>query len=151
LESPKNGTRVIYTSPIKALSNQKYYGFRQRYADSNKTVGIITGDVQINEDAQILIMTTEILRNKLYKGDVEGLEYVIFDEVHYLNDKEGGVVWEECIIQLDRDVTLLFLSATVSNALEFSEWVGRIKDRTIYVIKTDKRVVSLKYILFKNE
>lgn len=146
----QNGTKVIYTSPIKALSNQKYYEFRQRYSKEKENIGIITGDVQINEDASILIMTTEILRNRLYRDDIKDLEYVIFDEVHYLNDKERGVVWEECIIQLKPSVTLLFLSATISNALEFSEWVGRINNKTIYVIKTNKRVVPLTYICFRS-
>lgn len=146
----QNGERVIYTSPIKALSNQKYYEFRNVYSKEEELVGIITGDVQINEDAPVLIMTTEILRNRLFKNNIQNLGYVIFDEIHYLNDKERGVVWEESIIQLGREVCLLFLSATISNPLEFSEWVGRLKNRTIYVIKTEKRIIPLKYIFMKN-
>ncbi|KRH93694.1 ski2 atp-dependent rna helicase [Pseudoloma neurophilia] len=146
----RNGQKVIYTSPIKALSNQKYYEFRQIYSKETENVGIVTGDVQINEDAPILIMTTEILRNRLFKNTIENLSYVIFDEIHYINDKERGVVWEESIIQLDKNVCLLFLSATISNPLEFSEWVGRIKNKTIHVIKTEKRVIPLEYFLFKN-
>lgn len=146
----QNGQKVIYTSPIKALSNQKYYEFRKIYSKESENVGIITGDVQINEDAPILIMTTEILRNRLFKNTLDNIGYVIFDEIHYINDKERGVVWEESIIQLDRSICLLFLSATISNPLEFSEWVGRIKNKIIYVIQTEKRVIPLKYILFKN-
>lgn len=151
LKALSNNQKVIYTSPIKALSNQKYFEFRKLYCKKQEIVGIVTGDVQINEDAPILIMTTEILRNRLFKNTVDNLGYVIFDEIHYLNDKERGVVWEECIIQLQKDVCLLFLSATISNPLEFSEWVGRIKNYVVYVIKTDRRVIPLNYILFKNE
>ena len=124
---------------------------RKIYSQKTELVGIITGDVQINEEAPILIMTTEILRNRLFKGGIEDLGYVIFDEIHYFNDKERGIVWEESIIQLKNDVTMLFLSATISNPLEFSEWIGRIKNRTIHVIKTNKRVIPLKYIFFTND
>lgn len=137
---------VIYCSPIKTLSNQKYRDFLERFGD----VGIITGDVSINPDASCLVMTTEILRSMLYKGAdlIRDLSHVIFDEVHYLNDSERGVVWEECIILLPAAVNIVMLSATVPNALEFAAWVGRTKRRTVYVVTTYKRPVPLMHALF---
>ncbi|XP_054711128.1 SKI2 subunit of superkiller complex protein-like [Uloborus diversus] len=142
----KNVTRVIYTSPIKALSNQKYREFKDKFED----VGLITGDVQINPTAFCLIMTTEILRSMLYHGSdvVRELEWVIFDEVHYINDSERGVVWEEVLIMLPDHVNLIMLSATVPNTAEFADWLGRIKKRKIYVISTLKRPVPLVYYLY---
>ncbi|GFS36787.1 helicase SKI2W, partial [Nephila pilipes] len=139
-------TRVIYTSPIKALSNQKYRDFKEKFGD----VGLITGDVQINPTAFCLIMTTEILRSMLYHGSdvVRELEWVIFDEVHYINDSERGVVWEEVFIMLPDHVNLIMLSATVPNTAEFAEWLGGIKKRKIYVISTLKRPVPLMHYLY---
>lgn len=115
----KHMTRAIYTSPIKALSNQKYRDFKEKFED----VGILTGDIQIKPDAGCLIMTTEILRSMLYRGAdlIRDVEFVIFDEVHYLNDAERGVVWEEVIIMLPDHITLILLSATVPNTKEFAE------------------------------
>ncbi|CAD25317.2 ATP-DEPENDENT RNA HELICASE (SKI2 FAMILY) [Encephalitozoon cuniculi GB-M1] len=141
-----HGTRTIYTSPIKALSNQKYHDFKQKYDD----VGIITGDVQVNPAAKCLVMTTEILRNLVYRnGDLlRDTEFVVFDEVHYINDSERGVVWEECIIMIPRHINFIMLSATIPNSLEFSEWVGRTKDKTIYVISTSKRAVPLEHVIY---
>ncbi|KAI4291249.1 antiviral helicase SKI2 [Pancytospora philotis] len=142
----KNGTRVIYTSPIKALSNQKFYDFKHKFAD----VGLITGDVQVNPDAQCLIMTTEILRNMVYRNSdvLRDTEYVIFDEVHYINDADRGVVWEEAIIMMPRHVSMVFLSATIPNALEFGEWVGRTRRECVYVISTNKRAVPLEFAVY---
>lgn len=144
--SQTHGTRTIYTSPIKALSNQKYHDFKQKYKD----VGIVTGDVQVNPTAKCLVMTTEILRNLVYRnGDLlRDTEFVVFDEVHYINDSERGVVWEECIIMLPKHISFIMLSATIPNSLEFSEWVGRTKDRTIYVISTNKRAVPLEHVIY---
>lgn len=117
----KNNSRAIYTSPIKALSNQKYRDFREKFGVEN--VGIVTGDVSVNPQAQCLIVTTEIFRSMLYKGadTVRDIEFVIFDEVHYVNDAERGVVWEEVIIMLPEKISLIFLSATTPNAPEFSD------------------------------
>lgn len=142
----KHMTRVIYTSPIKALSNQKFREFKIAFED----VGLITGDIQINQTAFCLIMTTEILRSMLYHGSdvVRELEWVIFDEVHYINDAERGVVWEEVLIMLPSHVNLILLSATVPNTAEFAEWLGRIKKRKIYVISTLKRPVPLEFYLY---
>ena len=142
----KHMTKAIYTSPIKALSNQKFRDFRQEFDD----VGILTGDVQIRPEASCLIMTTEILRSMLYRGAdlIRDVEFVIFDEVHYVNDLERGVVWEEVIIMLPEHVTLILLSATVPNTYEFASWVGRTKKKNIYVISTPKRPVPLEHFLW---
>lgn len=145
----KHMTKAIYTSPIKALSNQKFRDFRHEFED----VGILTGDVQINPEASCLIMTTEILRSMLYRGAdlIRDVEFVIFDEVHYVNDLERGVVWEEVIIMLPEHVTLILLSATVPNTYEFASWVGRTKKKEIYVISTPKRPVPLEHYLWANK
>ncbi|KAK6543283.1 hypothetical protein TWF694_000041 [Orbilia ellipsospora] len=142
----KHMTKAIYTSPIKALSNQKFRDFRGIFED----VGILTGDVQINPEASCLIMTTEILRSMLYRGAdlIRDVEFVIFDEVHYVNDQERGVVWEEVIIMLPDHVNLILLSATVPNTYEFASWVGRTKKKDIYVISTPKRPVPLEHFLW---
>ena len=139
----KHLTRCLYTSPIKALSNQKFREFKQSFGAQN--VGIITGDVHINPEAPCLIMTTEVLRTMLYRSAtlLRDVEYVIFDEVHYVNDQERGVVWEEVIIMLPSHVNVVLLSATVPNAKEFADWVGRTKQRDVYVISTSKRPVPL--------
>lgn len=142
----KHMTRTIYTSPIKALSNQKFRDFRNTFGD----VGLLTGDVQLHPEASCLIMTTEILRSMLYSGSdvIRDLEWVIFDEVHYINDAERGVVWEEVLIMLPDHVSIILLSATVPNALEFADWIGRLKRRRIYVISTVARPVPLEHYLF---
>ncbi|KAL0951772.1 hypothetical protein HGRIS_008443 [Hohenbuehelia grisea] len=144
----KHMTRAIYTSPIKALSNQKFRDFKQTF--SSNSVGILTGDVQINPEASCLIMTTEILRSMLYKGAdlIRDVEFVIFDEVHYVNDAERGVVWEEVIIMLPDHVSIILLSATVPNTKEFADWVGRTKRKDIYVISTAQRPVPLEHYLY---
>eukprot|EP00898_Chlorokybus_atmophyticus_P001683 jgi/Chlat1/2515/Chrsp175S02429 len=142
----RHETRAVYTAPIKTISNQKFRDFSRTGFD----VGIITGDVSIKPEAPCLIMTTEILRSMLYKGAdiIRELEWVIFDEVHYVNDMERGVVWEECIIMLPPHVNLVLLSATVPNVLEFADWVGRTKGRPMHVISTKKRPVPLEHHLF---
>ncbi|KAG0146023.1 hypothetical protein CROQUDRAFT_63310 [Cronartium quercuum f. sp. fusiforme G11] len=144
-------TRCIYTSPIKALSNQKYRDFKQTFDPD--TVGILTGDVQINPEGSCLIMTTEILRSMLYKGAdlIRDVEFVVFDEVHYINDSERGVVWEEVIIMLPDHITIILLSATVPNTKEFADWVGRTKKKDIYVISTPKRPVPLEHFLYASK
>ena len=145
----KHMTKAIYTSPIKALSNQKFRDFRIEFED----VGILTGDVQINAEASCLIMTTEILRSMLYRGAdlLRDVEFVIFDEVHYVNDLERGVVWEEVIIMLPEHVKLILLSATVPNTYEFASWVGRTKKIDVYVISTPKRPVPLEHYLWADK
>ncbi|KAG1701720.1 Helicase SKI2W [Nymphon striatum] len=141
----KHMTRAIYTSPIKALSNQKFRDFSVKF-----DVGLLTGDVQLRPEASCLIMTTEILKSMLYKGSdvIRDLEWVIFDEVHYINDAERGVVWEEVLIMLPSHVNIILLSATVPNTVEFADWVGRTKKKKIYVISTQKRPVPLEHYLY---
>ncbi|XP_061427572.1 superkiller complex protein 2-like [Lethenteron reissneri] len=144
--SQRNMTRTIYTSPIKALSNQKFRDFKATFKD----VGLLTGDVQLHPEASCLIMTTEILRSMLYNGSdvIRDLEWVIFDEVHYVNDAERGVVWEEVLIMLPEHVNLILLSATVPNTLEFADWIGRTKRKKVYVVSTAKRPVPLEHFLY---
>ncbi|KAL0241140.1 hypothetical protein GEMRC1_006375 [Eukaryota sp. GEM-RC1] len=141
----KIGAKTIYTSPIKTLSNQKYRDFKERFDD----VGIMTGDVTLNPTASCLIMTTEILRNLLYRGAdiIRDTQFVIFDECHYLNDPERGVVWEECLILLPKTVQTVLLSATVPNLSEFADWVGRIQKKFVWIITTPFRPVPLVYYL----
>ncbi len=145
----KEGKKVIYTAPIKALSNQKYKDFKKEYGDK---VGILTGDLVINDRAPILVMTTEIYRNMLLEHSVvTGLSYVIFDEIHYMNDRERGTVWEESIIFSSKDVRFLCLSATIPNAKEFAMWIQTIKEHRVEVVLNMKRAVPLKHYLFSNE
>ncbi|XP_035772881.1 helicase SKI2W-like [Anopheles albimanus] len=144
--SKKHLTKSIYTSPIKALSNQKYRDFKTTFQD----VGLMTGDIQIEPTASCLIMTTEILRSMLYCGSdiTRDLEYVIFDEVHYITDSERGHVWEEVLILLPDHVCIVMLSATVPNTLEFANWVGKTKQKRVYVVSTAKRPVPLEHYLY---
>ncbi|EAN31716.1 DSHCT (NUC185) domain protein [Theileria parva strain Muguga] len=142
------GQKAIYTSPIKALSNQKYREFKVKFGNEN--VGIITGDVLCNPGASCLIVTTEILRNLLYRGDsvIGQISVVIFDEIHYINDLTRGVVWEEVIILLPRNIQLVMLSATVPNYLEFGEWIGNVMQKEVLIIMTNHRPVPLKHYLY---
>uniref|UniRef100_A0A0A9WLI5 Helicase SKI2W n=1 Tax=Lygus hesperus TaxID=30085 RepID=A0A0A9WLI5_LYGHE len=144
--SRKRRSRAIYTSPIKALSNQKYKDFKKCF----ESVGLITGDVQLNETADCLIMTTEILRSMLYNASegIRDLEFVVLDEVHYMNDRERGHVWEEVLILLPANVQIVMLSATVPNTMEFASWVGRNKERKVMVCKTLHRPVPLKHYFY---
>lgn len=139
-------TKVVYTSPIKALSNQKYRDFTLEFGD----VGLITGDVQVNTDASCLILTTEILLQMLDNGSdlIRDLEWAIFDEVHYVNDEERGHVWERIFIMLPEHVNLVLLSATVPNVIKFAEWLGRIRKKPTVVITTVKRPVPLEHYLY---
>ncbi|EUD67923.1 adenosinetriphosphatase [Plasmodium inui San Antonio 1] len=144
--SIKLNKKAIYTSPIKALSNQKYHEFKNLF----KSVGIITGDIKMNVHANCIIMTTEILRNLLYINDniINNIHCVIFDEVHYVNDNERGFIWEESIIMLPPHVQILLLSATVPNYLEFADWVGFTKKKEIISIATTKRPVPLLHYIY---
>ena len=132
--------RVIYTTPIKALSNQKYRDFYEEFSD----VGLVTGDVTINPTASCLVMTTEILRSMLYRGSeiMREVGWVIFDEIHYMRDKERGVVWEETIILLPDNVHYVFLSATIPNARQFAEWIAHMRAQTSNIFKFE--LASLK-------
>lgn len=137
----KRNQRVIYTSPIKALSNQKYRDFDAIFGD----VGLMTGDVTINPTASCLVMTTEILRSMLYRGSeiMREVGWVVFDEIHYMRDKTRGVVWEETIIMLPDKVRYVFLSATIPNAFQFAEWIAKIHHQACHVVYTDFRPTPL--------
>lgn len=142
----KNQQRVIYTTPIKALSNQKYREFLENFED----VGIVTGDVTINPTASCLIMTTEILRDMLYRGSevMREVGWVIFDEIHYMRDKERGVVWEETLILLPHNAHFVFLSATIPNARQFVEWVAHLHQQPCHVIYTEYRPIPLQHFVY---
>jgi len=144
--SLKSKQRVIYTTPIKALSNQKYREFYEEFSD----VGLMTGDVTINPTASCLIMTTEILRSMLYRGSevMREVGWVIFDEIHYMRDKERGVVWEETIILLPDNVHYVFLSATIPNARQFAEWIAHLHHQPCHVVYTDFRPTPLQHYIF---
>ncbi|XP_037608025.1 exosome RNA helicase MTR4 [Sebastes umbrosus] len=138
--------RVIFTSPIKALSNQKYREMYEEFQD----VGLMTGDVTINPTASCLVMTTEILRSMLYRGSeiMREVGWVIFDEIHYMRDAERGVVWEETIILLPDNVHYVFLSATIPNARQFAEWICHLHKQPCHVVYTDYRPTPLQHYVF---
>ncbi|ANQ09208.1 ATP-dependent RNA helicase [Plasmodium coatneyi] len=138
--------RVIYTSPIKALSNQKYRDLSEEFKD----VGLITGDISINPDASIIVMTTEILRSMLYRGSslTKEVKWVIFDEIHYMRDRDRGVIWEETIILLPLMVRFIFLSATIPNGIQFAEWVSSIKSQACHIVYTDYRPTPLQHYIY---
>ncbi|GGO91863.1 helicase [Nocardioides phosphati] len=136
------GRKCFYTAPIKALSNQKFHDLVERYGPEQ--VGLLTGDNSVNSEAPIVVMTTEVLRNMLYAGSrtLAGLSHVVMDEVHYLADRSRGAVWEEVIIHLPDSVALVALSATVSNAEEFGEWLNTVRDEVVTIVE-EKRPVPL--------
>ncbi|KAL9377287.1 hypothetical protein Peur_031407 [Populus x canadensis] len=138
--------RVIYTSPLKALSNQKCRELHQEFQD----VGLMTGDVTLSPYASCLVMTTEILRGMLYRGSeiLKEVAWVIFDEIHYMKDRERGVVWEESIIFMPPEIKMVFLSATMSNATEFAEWISHLHKQPCHVVYTDFRPTPLQHYVF---
>src|SRR3954447_11191052 len=141
------GRKAFYTTPIKALSNQKFNDLVERYGADR--VGLLTGDNAINGDADVVVMTTEVLRNMLYAGSdaLRGLSHVVMDEVHYLADRERGAVWEEVIIHLPDDVTVVSLSATVSNAEEFGDWLVTVRGDTEVVVEEHRPVPLFQHVL----
>ena len=143
-ECVKRGEKVIYTAPIKALSNQKYRDFQE---ETDHHVGILTGDVSLEPQADVLIMTTEIFRNKILEDRASLHEYrwIIFDEIHYIDDYERGSVWEESLIFLPEHMNVLGLSATVPNVDELAQWIGSVHHRQIKVVKEAKRPVPLHF------
>jgi superfamily II RNA helicase len=164
MRSLERGKKIIYTSPIKSLSNQKFYEFKQKFSDAS--VGILTGDIKFNPFSNITIMTTEILRNMLVRKqhskeeeassntdevsiDLENeVDTVVFDEIHYINDKDRGKVWEECLIMLPKHIQLVLLSATIDRAEEFAQWLYKVRERPIALIPTFKRYVPLKHYYY---
>lgn len=161
-----SGKKVIYTGPIKSLSNQKYHEFTQKYPDIS--FGIMTGDIKFNPEADCIIMTTEILRNVLYNSkasladdvldqenslefnlDIENdVACVIFDEVHYINDLDRGKVWEECIMNMPNQIQMVMLSATIDREYQFARWIETIKQREVWIASTHKRTVPLKHYMY---
>ncbi|MFQ5975629.1 MAG: DEAD/DEAH box helicase, partial [Candidatus Hydrothermarchaeales archaeon] len=139
----KEGKRVIYTAPIKALSNQKFKDFTKQYGEDK--IGLITGDVVINSTAQVLIMTAEVYRNMAIVEDplLDSVSYCIMDEVHYISDEERGYIWEESIIFSPEHIRFLFLSATIPNSKEFARWVETTKHHKVDVVKHHVRPVPL--------
>ncbi|ROS30643.1 RNA helicase [Cellulomonas sp. PhB150] len=145
------GRKAFYTTPIKALSNQKYGDLVRRHGSEN--VGLLTGDTTINGDAPVVVMTTEVLRNMLYASSpaLGGLGFVVMDEVHYLADRFRGPVWEEVIIHLPDDVQLVSLSATVSNAEEFGDWLATVRGDTTVVVSEHRPVPLGQHVLVRDE
>ena len=157
----RKGQRVFYTTPIKSLSNQKFHDLKQIFP----SVGIMTGDIKYRPDADILIMTTEILRNLLYKEgtvtqtlgltgqiSLEGLGGVVFDEVHYINDRERGKVWEETMILLKPEIQQVLLSATIDHPELFASWLADLKQKEVYLLSTTYRIVPLQHnVLIANQ
>ncbi|MFE0135106.1 DEAD/DEAH box helicase [Streptomyces sp. NPDC059037] len=141
------GKKCFYTTPIKALSNQKYADLAKRYGADK--VGLLTGDNSVNSDAPVVVMTTEVLRNMLYSGSQSllNLGYVVMDEVHYLSDRFRGAVWEEVIIHLQESVTLVSLSATVSNAEEFGDWLDTVRGDTQVIVSEHRPVPLFQHVL----
>jgi len=144
--------RVFYTTPLKALSNQKYSDFSEKYGADK--VGLLTGDTSYNRDAQIVVMTTEVFRNMLYgtnfgsvTDNLKEVRYVVLDEVHYMNDEQRGTVWEESIIYCPTNVQIIALSATVANADKLTEWINTVHSKT-ELINTDFRPVPLRFYYF---
>ncbi len=148
-EAIAKGDRVIYTAPIKALSNQKFKEFKALYGPEK--VGIVTGDVVINSEAEICLMTTEIFRNILHQDlpRLEGITHIIFDEIHYLSDEDRGTVWEESIIFMPKGMRLLGLSATIPNVYELAEWIHEIKEHPVSVVVKKERAVPLEHRIFE--
>jgi ATP-dependent RNA helicase HelY len=144
------GKKCFYTTPIKALSNQKYSEFVAKFGEEK--VGLLTGDTSINGEADILVMTTEVLRNMLYAGSstLTNLGYVVMDEVHYLADKFRGAVWEEVLIHLMESVQVISLSATVSNAEEFGEWLGEVRGNTTVIVSEVRPIPLYQHVLIGN-
>ena len=144
------GKKCFYTTPIKALSNQKYSEFVAKFGEDR--VGLLTGDTSINGEADILVMTTEVLRNMLYAGSntLTNLGCVVMDEVHYLADKFRGAVWEEVLIHLMESVQVISLSATVSNAEEFGQWLGEVRGETEVIVSEIRPIPLFQHVLIGN-
>ena len=144
-------SRCFYTTPIKALSNQKFNEFVDFYGAEN--IGLLTGDSSINGDAPIVVMTTEVLRNMLYEGStgLQGLSHVVMDEVHYLADRNRGAVWEEVIIHLSESVSVVALSATVSNAEEFGDWLRTVRGATEVIVEEHRPIPLHQHVMVGDE
>src|SRR5687767_3562875 len=138
------GKRIAYTTPLKALSNQKFGDFTRVYGEDK--VGILTGDVKVNPHARVIVMTTEILRNALFGSGLEDLAYIVLDECHYMGDEGRGTVWEEIIVNAPPEVLLVGLSATVANVKEIADWISLVH-RPIVPIYHPERPVPLSFAI----
>ena len=148
----ENGQRIFYTTPLKALSNQKFHDFSTQYG--TEKVGLLTGDTTINRDAQIVVMTTEVFRNMLYgttfgslTDNLKDVKYVVLDEVHYMNDESRGTVWEESIIYCPTNIQIIALSATVQNSRQLTDWINTVHSKTEHIY-TDFRPVPLRFFYY---
>ena len=150
-DDPRRPAKAFYTTPMKALSNQKFRELKAVYGADD--VGLLTGDTNINGNARVVVMTTEVLRNMLYAGSsaLRGLRYVVMDEVHYLADRFRGAVWEEVIIHLPADVRLVSLSATVSNAEEFGDWLDTVRGDTEVIVSETRPVPLEQHVLVRGD
>lgn len=151
-KSLEENTRLFYTTPLKALSNQKYYDFGRKYGIGN--VGLLTGDTSINREAPVVVMTTEVFRNMLYntnfgslKDNLKDVKYVVLDEVHYMNDEQRGTVWEESIIYCPPSIQIIALSATIANSKQLCDWINTVHSKT-ELVYTDFRPVPLKHFYY---
>lgn len=152
MKALKEGKRLFYTTPLKALSNQKFHDFGEHYGEDR--VGLLTGDTSINRNAQIVVMTTEVFRNMLYgttlgkiEENLKDVNYVVLDEVHYMNDEQRGTVWEESIIYCPNYVQIVALSATIANAKELTGWINHVHGRT-ELVNSDFRPVPLRFFYY---
>jgi len=145
----EKGKKIIYTSPIKSLSNQKFREFKEHFGDDQ--VGLLTGDIVINPRAPLTIMTVEIYRNMLLTSDpvIDDIACVVFDEIHYINDRDRGIIWEESIIFSPERIRIVALSATIPNSEEFANWIKSIKKHPIKVVKNSERAVPLEHLFFE--
>ena len=148
----KQGKRILYTAPIKALSNQKYADFRKKaangmFACDPDDIGIVTGDVQNNPDGKVIIATTEIVHNYLYSNTsyFDDVGIVVFDEVHYINDPDRGKVWEGSIVMMPSHIIMVMLSATIPKASQFANWIQSVKKRNVGLVTTEYRPVPGSY------
>jgi len=143
--------KVIYTSPLKALSNQKFRELTEEFGgEDGAEVGLMTGDVSINQNATCVVMTTEVLRSMLYRGSdiIREVKWIVFDEVHYMRDRERGVIWEETILFAPKNARMVFLSATLPNAFQFAKWVTKLHEYPTHVVYTDHRPTPLLHYAF---
>ncbi len=154
MKALKDGKRLFYTTPLKALSNQKFHDFGQAYGEEK--VGLLTGDISINRDAQIVVMTTEVFRNMLYgttlgkvEENLKNVNFIVLDEVHYMNDEQRGTVWEESIIYCPGYINIIALSATIANAVELTDWINEVHGET-YLVDSDFRPVPLRHFYYSD-
>ncbi len=154
MKALEEGKRLFYTTPLKALSNQKFHDFSEAYGKDK--IGLLTGDISINRQAKIVVMTTEVFRNMLYgttlgkvEENLKNVNFVVLDEVHYMNDEQRGTVWEESIIYCPGYINIIALSATIANAVELTDWINEVQGET-YLVNSDFRPVPLRHFYYSD-